>query len=82
MRSLLMTIVFNHAGNVSYMRELAPFEEVLTSLQFDASIALRKTTLLYQGLHGPQADIYRIIIEGERKGANLRIQWFAFQSSR
>jgi hypothetical protein len=80
--SELMTIVFNHAANVSYMRELAPFEEVLTSFQFDASSALRKTTLLYHALHGPQADTYRIIIEGEGKGANLRIHRFKFQPSR
>ncbi len=80
--SELMTIVFNHAGNVSYMRELAPFEEVSTSFQFDASFALRKTTLLYHALHGPQADTYRIIIEGEGKGANLRIYRFKFQPSR
>jgi hypothetical protein len=57
--SELMTIVFNRAGNVSYMRELAPFEEVLTRLQFDASIAMRKTIMLYHALHGPEADTYR-----------------------
>lgn len=80
--SELMTIVFNRAGNVSYMRELAPFEEVLTNLQFDASIALRKTTMLFHALHGPEEDTYRIIIEGVGTGANLRIHRFKFQPSR
>ena len=80
--SELMTIVFNHAGNVSYMRELAPFEEVLTSLQFDSSRAFRKTTMLFHAVHGPEADTYRIIIEGEGIGANQRIHRFKFQPSR
>jgi hypothetical protein len=80
--SELMTIVFNRAGNVSYMRELAPFEEVLTRLQFDASIAMRKTIMLYHALHGPEADTYRIIIAGEGKGSNLCIHRFKFQPSR
>ena len=80
--SELMTIVFNRARNVSYMRELAPFEEVATSLQFDASIALRKTTMLFHAVHGPEADTYRIIIEGEGTGENLRIHRFKFQPSR
>ena len=77
--SELMTIVFNHAANVSYMRELAPFEEVATSLQFDASIALRKSFILYRAIGGYQDDTYRIIIEGEGTGANLRVHRFKFQ---
>jgi hypothetical protein len=78
----LMTIVFNDADSVSYMRELAPFEEVATALQFDASIALRKTTVLFHAADGPREDIYRIIIEGEGTGANLCNHRFKFQPSR
>jgi hypothetical protein len=77
----LMTIVFNTADNVSYMNELAPFEEVATSLQFDASIALRKSFILYRAIGGYQDDTYRIIIEGEGTGANLRVHRFKFQPS-
>jgi hypothetical protein len=80
--SELMTIVFNTADNVSYMRELTPFEEVATSLQFDTSIAFRKTTILYHAMDEPREDTYRIIIEGEGKGANLHVHRFKFQPSR
>ena len=80
--SELMTIVFNTADNVSYMRELTPFQEVATSLQFDASIAFRKTTILYHAMDEPREDTYRIIIEGEGKGAKLHVHWFKFQPCR
>ena len=80
--SELMTIVFETADNVSYMRELAPCEVVATSLEFDASIALRKTTMLYHALDGHLRDTYRIIIEGAGTGANLRVHRFKFQPSR
>ena len=82
----LMTIVFNNADNVAYMREIAPFQEVAASLQFDSSVALRKTTMVYRALDGPQEDTYRILIGGEGTGANdaanLRIHRFKFQPSR
>ena len=77
----LMTIVFNEEDTVSYMRELAPFEEVATALRFDTAIALRQTTMLYHAVEGPQEDTYRIIIEGEGTGANLCIHRFKFQPS-
>ena len=80
--SELMTIVFNTADNVSYMRELTPFEEVATSLQFNTSIAFRKATILYHAMDEPREDTYRIIIEGEGKGANLHVHRFKFQPSR
>ena len=78
----LMTIVFDNADNVSYMRERAPFAEVAASLQFDASIALRKTTVIFHALDGPREDTYRVIIEGEGSGENLCIHRFKFQPSR
>ena len=78
----LMTIVFNDKGNVSYMRELAPFKEVATGFKFDASIALRKTTVVFHAVDQPREDTYRVIIEGEGKGANLCTHLFKFQPSR
>lgn len=78
----LMTIVFNKADTVSYMRELAPFEEVGTALEFDFANALRKTTMLFHAVSKPRGDTCRIIIEGEGKGANLCIHQFKFQPSR
>jgi hypothetical protein len=78
----LMTIVFNKADTVSYMRELAPFEEVGTALEFDVANALRKTTMLCHAVNEAQGDTYRIIIEGEGKGANLFVHRFKFQPSR
>jgi hypothetical protein len=78
----LMTIVFNTAENVANMRGIAPFREVATSLQFDASVALRKTTLVYHALGECLEDTFRIIIEGEGTGENLRIHRFKFQPSR
>ena len=78
----LMTIVFNKADTVSYMRELAPFEEVGTALEFDFANALRKTTMLCHAVNTPREDTYRIIIEGEGKGANLFVHRFQFQPSR
>ena len=80
--SELMTIVFNKADTVSYMRELAPFEEVGTALEFDFANALRKTTMLCHAVNNPREDTYRIIIEGEGKGANLFVHRFQFQPSR
>ena len=80
--SELMTIVFNNADNVAHMREIAPFQEVAASLQFDSSVALRKATMVYRALDGPHEDTYRIIIGGEGTGANLRIHRFKFQPSR
>jgi hypothetical protein len=80
--SELMTIVFNKADTVSYMRELAPFEEVGTALEFDVANALRKTTMLFHAVNELQEDTYRIIIEGEGKGANLFVHRFKFQPSR
>jgi hypothetical protein len=84
--SELMTIVFNKADTVSYMRELAPFEEVGTALEFDFANALRKTTMLCHAVNTPREDsiqdTYRIIIEGEGKGANLFVHRFQFQPSR
>jgi hypothetical protein len=78
----LMTIVFNKADTVSYMRELAPFEEVGTALEFDFANALRKTTMLFHAVNEPRGDTCRIIIEGEGKGENLCIHRFKFQPSR
>ena len=75
-------IVFNKADTVSYMRDLAPFEEVGTALEFDFANALRKTTMLFHAVSEPRGDTCRIIIEGEGKGANLRIHRFKFQPSR
>ena len=80
--SELMTTVFNNRVTLSYMRELTPFEQVAASLQFDASIALRKTVLLFQAVDGSKEDTYRVIIEGEGAGDNLRIHRFKFQPSR
>jgi hypothetical protein len=78
----LMTIVFNKADTVSYLREQAPFEEVATGLEFNTAIALRKTSILYHAVGEPRGDTYRIIIEGEGSGANLRFHRFKFQPSR
>ena len=78
----LMTVVFDNRDNLSYMRELTPFEEVAASLQFDTSITLRKTTVLFHALDGPTEDTYRVIIEGEGAGDNLCIHRFKFQPSR
>ncbi len=78
----LMTTVFNNRVTLSYMRELTPFELVATSLQFDASIALRKTTMLFHAVDESKEDTYRVIIEGQGSGDNLRIHRFKFQPSR
>ena len=78
----LMNIVFNKADTVSYMRELAPFEEVGTALEFDFANALRKTTMLFHAVNEPRGDTCRIIIEGEGTGENLCIHRFKFQPSR
>ena len=78
----LMTIVFNKADTVSYLREQAPFEEVATGLEFNTAIALRKTSIMYHAVGEPRGDTYRIIIEGEGSGANLRFHRFKFQPSR
>ena len=78
----LMTIVFDTRVTLAYARELTPFKQVSASLQFDSSIALRKTILLFRADDGPMEDLYRVIIEGEGAGDNLRIHRFKFQPSR
>jgi hypothetical protein len=77
----LMTIVFNNRFSLAYARELTPFKQVSASLQFNTSIALRKTVLLFRADDGPMEDLYRVIIEGEGAGDNLRIHRFKFQPS-
>ena len=80
--SELMAIVFNSADTIAYMRDLTPYEEVATCLQFEYAIALRKTTMVYRAVEGPPGDTYRIIIEGVGKGEALRHHRFSFQPSR
>ena len=77
----LLTIVFSKASNVPYKREPVSLEAVATRLKFDASIALRKTTVIFHAENASHDDIYRIIIEGEGKGKNLHKHRFKFQPS-
>ena len=78
----LMTIVFYNRVTLPYAREPTPFKQVSASLQFDTSIALRKTILLFHADDGSMEDLYRVIIEGKGAGDNLRIHRFKFQPSR
>ena len=78
----LMTIVFDTRVTLPYERELTPFKQVSASLQFNSSIALRKTILLFHAEDGSEGDLYRVIIEGEGAADNLRIHRFKFQPSR
>ena len=77
----LMTIVFYNRVTLPHARELTPFKQVSASLQFDTSIALRKTILLFHADDGSMEDLYRVIIEGKGAGDDLRIHRFKFQPS-
>ena len=77
----LMTIVFYNRVTLPHARELTPFKQVSASLQFNASIALRRTVLHFRADDGSKEDLYRVIIEGKGAGEDLRIHRFKFQPS-
>ena len=77
----IMNIVFNKEANVPYMRKVTPLKGVKTQMEFDNSIAFRKTTTLFLALGDDRDDLYRVIIEGNGKGENLYTHLLEFQPS-
>ena len=79
----LMNIVFNDEANLPFQRQraLAPCNEVAARFMFKPSTAFRKSTVYFHAEDGPEDDTYRVIIEGEGKGKNLRTHLFQFEPS-
>jgi len=81
----LMATVFNTEENLPYSEELlTPLIVVSSHFEFDASVALRKSTVLFHA--SPAADehrdaLYRVIVEGKGKGSDQYTHMFQFQPS-
>ena len=81
----LLATVFNTEENLPYSEELlTPLIVVSSHFEFDASVALRKSTVLFHA--SPAADehrdaLYRVIVEGKGKGSDQYTHMFQFQPS-